>query len=72
MYNQIPEFYIAERQAELEREIQHDKLVREAENARAPHPDIVANVLHALSVWMIRKGERMHKRYHSRSNAGSY
>ena len=72
MQNPLPELYIAERQAELEREIQHHKLVREAENARAPRPDFVANILRALSVWMIHKGERIHKRYHSRSNVGPY
>jgi hypothetical protein len=72
MQNPLPELYIAERQAEREREIQHDKLVREAEKGKAPRPDFIANILHALSVWMIRKGKRMHKRYHSRSNAGSY
>lgn len=64
----LPEFFIAERQAELERELEHNKLLYEAENARAYRQGFVGRMLHALSLWMMRNGERLHERYHVSAN----
>lgn len=72
MQNQLLELLIAEKQAELEREIQHHKLVREAEKAKAPRQSFIANKLHALGIWMVRAGEWLHEHYHAQSKACSY
>lgn len=64
MNNQLHEFLIAEKRADLERELAHNKLVHEAENAGAHRQGIVGKLLHALSLWMMRKGEQMHERHH--------
>ena len=72
MQHQLPDFLVAQKQADVHREVEHDKLVREAEHARAYRQGFIANELHALSIWMIRYGERLHERYHARSNVCSY
>jgi hypothetical protein len=64
MQHPIPELYIAQKQADLKREIRHNKLVREVKSASAPGQGFIANKLHALSIWMIRTGARLHERYH--------
>lgn len=70
--HQLPKFLLAQKQADLQREIEHNKLVIEAEKARAHRQGFIANELHALSIWLIHKGERIHERYHARSNVCSY
>ena len=72
MHHALPELYIAQKQADLQREIKHNQLVREIKSVNAHHRAFIANQLHALSIWMIRKGERLHERYHARSNVCSY
>ena len=72
MQHQFSELLVAKKQADVQREIEHDKLVREAEQAGAHRQSFIANKLHALSIWMIRNGERLHERYHARSNVCSY
>jgi len=72
MRHALPELYIAQKQADVQREIKHNRLVREAKNVHAHRQGFVANKLHALGIWMIRKGERLHERYHARSKACSY
>jgi len=72
MYHSYPELYVAQKQADVQREIEHDRLVREAEKARSDRQGFIANELHALGIWMIRKGEQRHERYHVRSKACSY
>jgi hypothetical protein len=64
MNNQLHEFLIAEKRADLERELEHNRLLHEAENARARRQGFIGNILHALSIWIIRVGERLHERYH--------
>ncbi len=72
MNHALPELYIAQKQADVQREIEHNKLVREAKSVHAHRQDLIANKLHALGIWMIRKGERLHERYHAQSNVCSY
>jgi len=72
MQHQLPDFLVVQKQADVHREVEHDKLVREAEQAGAHRQGFIANELHALSIWMIRKGKQLHKRYHARSNVCSY
>lgn len=72
MHHAYPELYIAQKQADVQREIKHNQLVREAKSVHAHRQGFIANQLHALSIRMIRAGERLHERYHARSNACSY
>lgn len=72
MHHAIPELYIAQKRADVQREIKHNQLVREAKSANAHRQGFIANQLHALSIWMIRKGEQLHERYHVRSKVCSY
>jgi hypothetical protein len=72
MHHAYPELYIAQKQADVQREIKHNQLVREAKSVNAHRQGFIANQLHALSIWMIRKGEQLHERYHVRSQACSY
>jgi hypothetical protein len=64
MNNQLHEFLIAEKRADLERELAYNKLIDEAENAKAHRQGFIANILHALGIWMMHIGERLHERYH--------
>ena len=65
MQHPLPEVFIAQKQAELQREIEHSNLVREANNANIPIQGWVVTRMHDLSVWMMCTGERLHERYHS-------
>jgi hypothetical protein len=72
MRHAYPELYIAQKQADVQREIKQNNLVREAKSDHAQRQGFIANKLHALGIWMIRKGEQLHERYHVRSKACSY
>ena len=72
MRHALPELYIAQKQADVQREIKHNQLVREAKSVNAHCQGFIANELHALGIWMIHKGEQLHERYHVRSQACSY
>jgi len=72
MYHSYPELYVEQKQADVQREIEHDRLVREAQKAIAHRQGFIANELHALGIWMIRKGEQLHERYHAQSKVCSY
>ena len=72
MHHAYPELYIAQKQADVQREIKHNKLVREAKSVNAHRQGYIASKLNALGIWMIRKGERLHERYHARSNVRSH
>jgi len=67
MQHQFPEIFVAQKQADIQREIKHNALVHEAQKTNAPLPGWAANKMHDLSVWMMCTGERLHERYH-RSN----
>jgi hypothetical protein len=69
MQHPLPELFVAQKQADLQREIAHIKLISEAKNTnRHIQQGWVANKMHDLSVWMICTGERLHKRYHAPSH----
>jgi len=72
MRHALPELYIAHKQADVQGEIEHSKLVREAKSINAHRHGFMASKLHALGIWMIRKGERLHERYHVQSKVCSY
>lgn len=72
MHHALPELYIAQKQADVQREIKHNQLVREAKSVNAHRQGFIAGKLHALGIWMIRKGEHLHERYRARSNARSH
>ena len=65
MQHPFSEILVTHKQADIEREIDQIKLIREAEQANAPFPGWAANKMHDLSVWMILTGERLHERYHA-------
>jgi hypothetical protein len=65
MRHPFPEVFMAQKQADVQREIEHNNLVREAKNANPPLQGWVATRMHDLSVWMMCTGERLHKHYHS-------
>ena len=65
MQHPFPEKFIAQKLADTQREIEHNKLVREAKKSSAPLQGWIANKMHDLSVWMICTGERLHERYHT-------
>jgi len=65
MQHPLPELYVAQKQADLQREIGHNYLVREAKSANKPFQGWAANKMHDLSVWMICTGKRLHERYHA-------
>jgi hypothetical protein len=65
MQHPLPEFFIAQKRSDIDREIAHIKLAREAMNANKHVQGWVANMMHDLSVWMMRTGERLHERYHT-------
>ena len=66
MQHQFPELFVAHKQADLQREIEHNILVREAKNANKHiKQGWVANRMHDLSVWMICTGKRLHEHYHA-------
>ena len=67
MQHQFPELFVAHKQAELQREIEQNNLVREATRSSVTLQTWADNKMHDLSVWMICTGERLHERYH-RSN----
>ena len=62
MQHPLPELYVAQKQADLQREIEHNNLAREA---KLVQQGWAANKMHDLSVWMICTGKRLHKRYHA-------
>jgi hypothetical protein len=65
MQHPLPEVFIAQKQADLQREIEHSNLVRQANNANSPIQGWVANKMHDLSIWMMCTGERLHDHYHA-------
>lgn len=65
LHQQFPELFVAQKQADLQREIEHNNLVREAKSANAPYQGWIDNKMHDLSVWMICTGNRLHERYHA-------
>jgi hypothetical protein len=65
MQHPYPELYVKQKQADLQREIEHINLLREAKRANTPFQGWVANKMHDLSVWMMYTGERLHERYHT-------
>ena len=65
MQHPFPEKFIAQKLADTQREIGHNKLVREAKKSSSPLQGWIANKMHDLSVWMICTGERLHERYHT-------
>jgi hypothetical protein len=65
MQHPFPEIFVAQKQADTQREIEHSNLVRETKNANSPLQGWVANQMHDLSVWMICTGERLHEHYHA-------
>jgi len=67
-HQQFPELFVAYKQADLQREIEHNTLVREAKGTDAPLRTWANNKMHDFSVWMICTGERLHKRYHTSSH----
>ena len=70
MFYQLPdvEIYVTEKLADIERDVEKLNYIREIERANAPVPGWIASKMHSLSVWMIRTGERLHKRYHAPSH----
>jgi hypothetical protein len=64
MNNQLHEFLIAEKRADLERELEKNRLLHELEHAMARRRGFIGNTLHTLSIWIIRVGERLHERYY--------
>ena len=58
------EIIMDERRADFRREIEQLRLEREATLTKPHKPGWVGHRLHALSIWMIAAGERMHRRYH--------
>lgn len=67
-HHQFPELFVAQKQAELEREIKHNNLLRESKSTYTPLQTWANNKMHDFSVWMICTGEKMHKRYHRASH----
>ena len=65
MQHPLPELYVAQKQADLQREIERNNLVREAIGFDKPLQGWAANKMHDLSVWMICTGQRLHERYHA-------
>ena len=65
MQHPLPEIFVAQKRADIQREIEHSKLIREAKQANAPLPGWAADKMHDLSVWMMCTGERLHERYHT-------
>ena len=65
MHHALPELYMAQKQADLQREIKHNQLVREAKGNQNSLQAWTVNKMHDLSVWMICTGERLHERYHT-------
>ena len=68
MQHPIPELFMAQKQADVQRELEHDNLVREAKSTKNPIQGWIVEELHYLSLWMIITGERLHKRCHSITN----
>jgi Ni,Fe-hydrogenase I cytochrome b subunit len=68
MQHPIPELFMAQKQADIQRELEHDKLVREAKSTKNPIQGWIVEELHLLSLWMIITGERLHKHCHSTTN----
>ena len=66
MQHPFPEIFIAQKHADTQREVKHNRLVIEAKNTnRHIQQGWVTNKMHDLSVWMMCTGERLHKRYHT-------
>jgi hypothetical protein len=65
MQHPFPEIFVAQKQADTQREIEHSKLVREAKYAISPLQGWAVNKMHDLSVWMMCTGERLHEHYHA-------
>ena len=65
MQHPYPEKFIEQKLADTQRELEHNKLVREAKRTNAPLSGWAANRMHDLSVWMMCTGERLHERYHA-------
>jgi hypothetical protein len=58
------EILAEEGRRDLRREIEQIRLEREAQNAKPRKPGWIERMMHALSVWMVTTGERLHRRYH--------
>jgi len=67
MFYKLPdvEIYVSEKMADIRRDVEQRNYIREIEQVNSPVPGWVASQMHRLSVWMIRTGERLHKRYHA-------
>jgi hypothetical protein len=65
MQHQFPELFVAHKQADLQRELEQNILVRQAKGSNVFLRDWTANKMHDLSVWMMCTGERLHERYHT-------
>jgi hypothetical protein len=67
MFERIPdiEIYVTEKMADIKYEVEQSNFVHDVERANAPIPSWVASQMHGLSVWMIKTGQRLHKRYHA-------
>lgn len=58
------EVLMEERRADLRREIEQLRLEREADSAKPRKLNWLECRMHDLSMWMVRTGERLHRRYH--------
>lgn len=65
MQHPFPELFVKQKLADTQREVEQEKLAREAKGTNTPLQGWVANKMHDLSVWMICTGERLHERYHT-------
>ena len=65
MQHSFPEKYVEQKIADIRREVEHNKRVREAKNANISIQGWVVNKMRDMSVWMMCTGERMHARYHA-------
>ncbi len=59
------EIIMEERRADFEREMEQLRLEREAMSAKPHKPNWVDHRMHALSMWMVTTGERLHRKYHN-------
>lgn len=54
-----------ERRNDFRRDMEQLRLVREAENTKPFKPNIFERKMHDFSVWLIKIGQRIHRRYHT-------
>jgi len=59
------EIIMEERRADFEREMEQLRLEREALSAMRHKPNWLDHRMHALSMWMVTTGERLHRKYHN-------